>query len=243
MRLSILLTTAVLAMTVMAQVAFAQATAEKSKSETTLSIGGTYSDGNSDQKIIHGSIVNTYTGDKDLTRIGAEGNYTKTDGSITADDAKIYANYKRVLDDRLYAVADASYLQDNIADVDYRFTLSPGLGYFLMKDDKATLSAEAGPGYLWEKVGGVEDDYWILRIAERYDRKLSDTAKCWQSLEYLPQIEDFDNYKINFEIGAEAVLTGPISIRLVAQDTYNSQPAPGKDENDLKVIGALAYTL
>ena len=49
--------------------------------------------------------------------------------------------------------------QDNIADVDYRVTVSPGLGYFLMKEADASLSAEIGPGYLWEKVAGVEDDY------------------------------------------------------------------------------------
>ncbi len=68
----------------------------------------------------------------------------------------------------------------------------------------------------------IRDDYWGIRCGERYTLQVSETAKLWQSAEYLPNADDFDQYLINAEIGMEAVVTKLISLRLVLQDGYNS---------------------
>ncbi len=225
-----------------ASVAGAQEAAKKA-STTTIAAGATATSGNTDQLVGNASIVNFRDDGVKSLRLGAEMTYAEINSDVTNEAWKAYANYKRVISDRLYGVGNLTYLHDKIADVQWRYTASPGLGYYLMKDANATLGVDAGPAYVWEKVAGVKDDYLALRFAERYDRTLSDTSKCWQSLEYMPRADDFNDYILNAEIGVEAVLAGPLSIRLVAQDSYDNTPAPGKKENDLKVIGALAYTL
>jgi hypothetical protein len=39
----------------------------------------------------------------------------------------------------------------------------------------------------------------------------------------------------------EADLTTKMALRVVAQDTYRSEPAPGRDQNDFKLLAGLTY--
>ena len=63
----------------------------------------------------------------------------------------------------------------------------------------------------------------------------------WQSFEYIPQVDRFSNYLLIGEIGAEASLTEKLSLRGVFQDIYDNEPAPGRKQNDMKIITSLAY--
>jgi hypothetical protein len=80
-----------------------------------------------------------------------------------------------------------------------------------------------------------------LRVAERFEHKLSDRAKIWQTLEYLPQVDRFSNYIINGEVGVEAGLTAKLSLRAWVQDTYDNEPAADRLKNDFKLFSGVAY--
>jgi putative salt-induced outer membrane protein YdiY len=144
--------------------------------------------------------------------------------------------------DRIYGGIRADALNDDVAGVDYRVTLSPLIGYYLIKNAKTFLAAEAGPGFVFENLEDQPSDQYVtLRFAERFEHKFSDAAKVWQSVEYLPRVEDFGDYVINFEIGASAAITKSVELRLVLQDTYRSEPPNGRKENDLKLIASVGY--
>lgn len=80
-------------------------------------------------------------------------------------------------------------------------------------------------------------------MAQRYELKLPAKSKLWEEIEIMPAFEDFDNYFVNFELGAEAAMTEIINLRLVFMDQYNSQPAAGKERNDLQLIGGLGVKI
>lgn len=214
----------------------------------TLSLGANLTDGNSETLTANAAWLSE--GEKDQlgsVRLGLEGNYgeTTTDDvdEVTVENAKAFANAKKTLSEKAFVYTDASVTYDDIAAVDYRAILSIGPGVYLMKDDRASLFVEAGPAYVWEDVGGVSDDYLSLRVAQRYDRALSETAKVWQSLEYIPEVDEFDSYLLNTEIGIEAAVNARLSLRLVAQSKYNSTPAEGFEKNDLSLIAGLSLSL
>ena len=56
-------------------------------------------------------------------------------------------------------------------------------------------------------------------------------------------MDKFSNYIVNAEVGIEADLTADrkLSLRAVLMDTFNSQPAAGREKNDVKLITAIAY--
>ena len=161
----------------------------------------------------------------------------------TVENAKLFANVKKTLSPRTFLSLDGTAAYDDVADVDYRATLGPGLGAYLVKNDQRELTLEAGPAYLWEKVGGARNDYLALRFAERYVCQALKNAKLVQSLEYLPEAEDFDNYLLVGEIGVEAAMSDRLSLRVVLQDKYDNTPAEGKERNDLSLIAGLGIQL
>ncbi len=219
--------------------------------QISMAIGFNKTDGNSDTLLLNSSLTAEKEMEKNIYRFGIEGAYGETkveqeDGSTedtaTAQNAKGFAHYKRT-HERSYVYLDSSVLHDDIAEVDYRALMGPGAGYFLIKSEVATLGIEAGPTYLWEKVGGQEDDYPVLRFAQRYDWQISETAKLWQAVEYLPRIDDSEDYLLNAEIGAEAALNTHLSLRVVVQERYDNTPAEGQERSDLTMIVALALHL
>lgn len=212
--------------------------------KTSLSLGANATDGNSETITLTAGVLTERKTDVDSWRFGVDGQYGEVGSSTTNEQAKAFAGYRHTISGRTYGLLDASVAYDAIADIDYRLIVSPGLGYYLVKEAATTLGLELGPSYIKEDVGDVEDDYFALRIAERFDRTLSASAKCWQAAEYLPSLDDFqDDYLLNVEVGVEAQINATASIRFVVKDAYDSTPAPDREKNDLSVVAALAYSL
>ena len=215
---------------------------EKSKWERTASLGLTVTQGNSDTALLTSNILGIRKWDQNEIRLGADGTYGEIESTTSTESAHGFAQYNRIFPgDRAFGYARVDAVHDGIADVDYRLTLGPGAGYSFIKSEKTTLSMEAGPSYVLEKQGGIETGYGALRLAERFDRTLNERARIWQSLELLPQVDDFDNFLVNAEIGIEADLTKKLTLRAFIQDTYDNDPALGRKENDLKLVTSIGY--
>jgi putative salt-induced outer membrane protein YdiY len=211
--------------------------------ENSIALGVTMTDGNSDTLLTTASALHDRKREDYTLRLGVDFAYGKNDGEENNNNVKGVADYRYLVSERAYVFANLTALHDEIADINYRAVLSTGPGYYLMKNARATLGVEAGPAYIREEVGDDENDDLALRFGERYDRQLSPTAKCWQALEYLPVVDDFDDYLLNAEIGVEAAINSAASLRLVVKNAYDSTPAVDREKSDTTVIGALAYQL
>jgi putative salt-induced outer membrane protein YdiY len=219
--------------------------------DTSAALGFTLTRGNSENLLFTGNIVTGKKWDQNEMALGADATYgeskvqaTDTEPSRTEKTAESlhgFMQYNRLFTERAYGYLRLDGLHDDIADITYRFTLSPGAGYYFIKNENTRLSGEVGPAFIYEKQGDDTTGYFTLRLAERFDHKLSDRAKIWQSVEILPQVDDFDNYIVNAELGVETGLTKKSSLRAYIQDTYDNQPAEDRKKNDLKLVVALAY--
>lgn len=212
--------------------------------ENSIAVGLTLTDGNSDTLtgtlgLLHDRVRECYS-----LRLSLDGAYAEDEEDTTAENARGVADYRRPLRGTpWYAFGNASALYDGMADIDYRFVLSGGPGVNLLQNEKSTISADLGPAFITEKVAGDTDSAWALRIGQRWDARLSPTARFWQAAEYLPAFDDWDDYLFNVEAGIEAAINSSFSLRLILRDSYDSQPAPDREKNDLAVIGAVVYLL
>jgi putative salt-induced outer membrane protein YdiY len=132
-------------------------------------------------------------------------------------------------------------LSDYIADIDYRLTLGPGAGYYLLKTDRTSLAVEGGGNFEAQKLGSEEQNFATLRLAEHFDHKFNDRARVWQKVEVFPQVDAFANYVVNFEIGVEATITKSFSLKTYLDDSYANRPAADHLKNDAKIIAGVAY--
>src|ERR1017187_10797496 len=71
---------------------------------------------------------------------GADATYgeSKIDGTQhrTSDSLQGFGQYNRLFNERLYGYLRLDGLHDQIADMAYRLTLAPGVGYYLIKEKK-----------------------------------------------------------------------------------------------------------
>jgi putative salt-induced outer membrane protein YdiY len=236
---------------------FAQAAAAAAEKPvgTRLNIGGSLTDGNTDTQALSADLLNDGSlGNGADYSIGIGYNYGKANDDKNADNAKAFAGARKILSDPVYGYVKADVLTDDIAGIDWRATVGPGIGTFLMKDAAAELGVELGVTWVSEEVStvgtddapvlSVKDDYLALRVGQNYKRTISKTARAWQSVEWLPSFDDFSgNYLLNAEIGIESDISEGVALRLVAKDSFDKEPAAGREDNDVSLVAGLGIKL
>jgi putative salt-induced outer membrane protein len=211
------------------------------KWESSAGLGFTLSTGNSDTLLGTADFNGTKKWDAYEWIVGANLTYGENDGKKNADSQRLLTQLNWLVSARSFAYGRVEVSRDTVADLDYRVPISVGLGHYFIKEKDTFLSAEVGPGFVIEKKGGKSDSYMTLRAAERFEHKFNENVKLWQSLEYTPQVDDFDNFQVIAEIGIDAKLSKSLSLRTYVQDTYVNKPAAGRKDNDAKLVTALAY--
>ncbi len=207
--------------------------------------------GNSETMMLNGGILSEYNRGANELRLEVQGSYGES--TLTADDgteedittvqnAKAVADYKRLVDERNYGYLNASLLHDDMAGIDYRLVAGGGLGHYFIKSGIQALDAEAGIAYMRQKMGDTHNTA-NLRLAQRYEVVLMGSAKLWEAAEYMAAFNDFENYFITCEIGAEAPMAAGLNLRVVLQDQYNNIPGPGKERNNLQLVAGIGFNL
>jgi putative salt-induced outer membrane protein len=213
---------------------------KKSAWERSAALGLTVTSGNSDTILATANVLAATKWNRNELSMGAGLTYGESDDVKNNESARGFAQYNRLFSERAFGYLRVEAMHDEIADVEYRLMVSPGAGYYFIKNVRTFLRGEVGPGFIWEQQGDDKTAYFTLRIAERFEHKFSDRAKLWESLEFLPQVDDFQNFLLNGEIGVETAVTKVVSLQVYLQDTYDNEPAPGRKENDLKLVAAVA---
>ena len=154
-----------------------------------------------------------------------------------------FGQYNHLFNERLYGGLRLDGQYDGIANLDYRFRISPLLGYYLIKNAKTTLNLEAGPSLVFEKFRAQSETTYVgARLAERFEHKLTETTRIWQSFEYTARVDKWNQkYLLAGEIGIDTAITKQFSLRAVLQDMYDNLPAAGRKQNDLRLITGVAY--
>ena len=211
------------------------------KWEGSAALGATLTRGNSETLLFTVNILALRKWDKNEFRTGADAAYGENSSVKSTEMVHGFAQYNRLVSERAYLLARVDATHDAVADIEYRLNLNLGGGYYIIKNQRTQLGVEAGPGIIHEKQGPNENTYMSLRLAERFEHKLTEKSKIWQSVEFLPQVDDFNNYIINAEIGIDTNIYKQFDLRFFIVDTFDNEPAPGRKQNDLKFVTAVAY--
>lgn len=215
-----------------------------------LALGFNLTSGNSDTTLLTILENTTRETDSDLIDLGVNYNFGEDDKAkdengdkTTRNDFRAQAGYNYKLSERWFTGFGTKFLNDEIAEVDYRVNLNPTVGYFLVKDADISFSLETGPGYTFEKVDDVKDEYFSPRIADTFNWVISCTSKLFQKAEVLFDVNDSDNYIFNGELGIEAAISSSLSLVVSLRETYDNQPAVDREKDDLALISALKVNL
>jgi len=230
---------------------FVQAQQATNRWETVANVGITLTRGNSDNFLATAGIDTKRKWSTDEVLLGVNGGYgentkhePRTNDTTTKTDQYIkgYGQWNHFFSERNYAGVRVDALYDEIADIDYRVTLGPLVGHYFIKNPKTFLSAEAGPSVVFENTGAADSTiYFAARVGEKFEHKFNERTKIWESADWVPQVDNINNWVLNVELGVSSALTKALALQLKALDTYDREPVPGRRENDFKLIAGLAY--
>lgn len=219
---------------------------EKNSWQKSLATGFNLTQGNSETMLLN--IMGTIhrETDQDIIDLGAQYNYGQneeegenSEKKTTRNDLRANASYDYLFSERAFGGLGMKYLTDKISDIDYRLNVVPSAGYFLIKDAAISFAMNAGPAYTFEKIAGDENNYFSPMIGDKFTWTISCTSKLYQSADIFFDTSDSDNYMVNAEVGVESALSTMLSLVVALRDTYDHQPAVGKDSNDLALMTAL----
>lgn len=205
--------------------------------------GFNLANGNSDNLLLTAGAQANRDIDDDSYNLGFNGAVGEQDGEDTQRYIRGDAGYKHLLDDRMYLGFSLAYLSDEIANVDYRLFINPALGYYLIRTDETKFNVEAGPSYIFEKLGPDKNDFLAARVAERLEWKFSETGKFFEGVEFLLNTSDTEDYLLNSEAGIEATLTSELALVFSIRDRYDNQPSANREKNDVFITTALKVAL
>lgn len=206
----------------------------------TIALGLTATAGNSDSAVGTANIRAHWKAPRDEWTSGSEAAYGKVNSVKNNEMLHAFSQYNHLFSERWYGYARADGLHDSIADVTYRVTGSAGAGYYFIKANQTFLAGEFGPAVLHEKLDGEYHTFPVVRLAERFEHKFDGHARLWQNVEFLPPATSPRDFLVNAEIGVETPLTKHLSLQTFVQDNFANHPAPGRKNNDVKLVSAVA---
>ncbi|GEM_PF-5228245 len=161
----------------------------------------------------------------------------------TRDTSNALIRYENKLHDPWFAYAEATSLSDEIANIDYRITVGPGLGTRLVQTDTLDVAAESGLVWVVEDIDNETDDEGAVRLGQSLTWDISKTATLRQTLDFLRKFNRTNDRIVNARIIVTSTLTESLSLRFDLRHRYESQPAEDKESNNLTFTAGIALTL
>jgi putative salt-induced outer membrane protein YdiY len=158
------------------------------------------------------------------------------DNSTIADNWFLKGKYDYFFTKRFFGYANMKYEKDRIAALDMRLTPGAGLGYQWVERAGLNFFTEAGLTYVHEEYTDPDEtrDYMAARAAYHFDFALNAFVKGFHNFEIIPNLEDYEAFLVNADVGLRADLTARIFLEAKAQMAYNSQPSDDREKKDLR---------
>ena len=153
--------------------------------------------------------------------------YGESDGETNAESYFTELRLDYLFTDRLYSFALAGWEKDEFAGINSRYYLGPGAGYKFLLGPKHFLSGEAGLNYVNEEYTDDTDrNYLGGRVFAQYEYAFTEKNKFSQSLEFLYDFDDSENYNVNSETAIISALSDYLSLKASYQIKYDNKPVP-----------------
>ncbi|PLX84942.1 MAG: hypothetical protein C0617_06255 [Desulfuromonas sp.] len=159
--------------------------------------------------------------------------YSESDGETEAESYATQLRGDYLHTDRLYSYASVGWLKDRFAGLEARYTLIGGAGYKFLLGPKHFLAGEAGLTYTTEKLKDDADrGYLGVRLFGQYDYVFSETSRFSQSVEWLTDFDETENWLLISETALVTALNSHLSLKTSYVVNYDNLPADDFDETD-----------
>ena len=144
----------------------------------------------------------------------------------------------------IYNQIGASY--DRIRKLDRQYNEGVGFGSKILQKPKMNLRGEAGGQYQlmdYAPDSLLADRHIVsIRFGEAFAWTISNKFTVNQKVSFVPNLQEFDDFRMRFELGLSYPLLKRMTINLNFFNEYDSSPPPGVDSNDLQLQSTLGIS-
>lgn len=157
--------------------------------------------------------------------------YGKSEGVQNANSQLLRARADYPLSSRLSTYLFVGYERNRFAGIDRRTDEGVGLALAAVRSEKNELDIEAGVGLVQESRfpdpaldATVSDKFVSGRAAARFKHLFSKTTYFLQTLEFLPNLEHSDEYRLNSESALVAPISSHFGLKAAYLIKFNNAP-------------------
>ena len=160
--------------------------------------------------------------------------YGETDGVTSANALITGLRGEYSLTKRVLVFLGVNYDYNMFAGVKRRFEEYAGLGFVLIDKPKDILRFDAGMSYFqeWALYTDVSNNFLAGRFAGDYKHFFAEKAYFQQIVEFIPNFEVADDYRLNSETALVAPLSGNFAIKVGYIVRYRGLPPEGVKKTD-----------
>jgi putative salt-induced outer membrane protein len=194
-------------------------------------VGGTLAVAQAEEPRWHDEAELTYvdtSGNTDVTTL-----YGKSEGVKNAESYFTEIRLDHSYTERLYSFGYGGWQKDKFAGIDARYTMGAGGGYKFFAGPKHFLLGEAGLTYTREEyTDNTDNDFPGGRLYGKYEYRFTEKNKFTQSLEWLLDFSEFDNWNLNSETALLSALNSWLSLKASYLIKYDNDPIAGVEKTD-----------
>ena len=134
---------------------------------------------------------------------------------------------------RLSVYSLVNFDRNRFADIRRRFEEGAGLGYRLVDRTHHHLTTELGSQFVQQQnLQDVTDNFLAGRAAELYRYSFKDDTYFEERVEYLPNFEQSEDYRVNVEANVVAPLSRHLGLKLGYVVRFDNLPEPTVKKTD-----------
>ena len=134
---------------------------------------------------------------------------------------------------RLSVYSLVNYDRNRFANIGRRFEEGAGLGYSMIERPRHKLATELGAQFVQQRnLEKVSDSFLAGRAAELYRYTFRENTYFEERVEFLPNLEENKDYRMNGEASLVAPLSKHLSLKLGYVVRFDNFPEPGVKKTD-----------
>lgn len=226
------------------------AAAAPKKVQTNVQVGANLNFGAKDSELLYGRIKvsyiqpyehNTKKFFRTLTDVAAD--YGKTENVRSAN--RVTGSLKTDFDsgEKAYFYNVLSGGFDEIRRIDLQYAAGPGFGYHLLKRSQFELDLESGIDYqVQNRSTGEDTSNFYARLSDSLTWKLGPRFSFVKKFEYFVNLDDATQFRFRMDSTLSYKLIENLALNLSLLDTFDTDPAPKVDKNELQIRSSIGIT-
>lgn len=152
---------------------------------------------------------------------------------VTASQERGGALFEQHFVSNFFVFGNTDFMSDDLQDLNLRSVVGGGLGYHLIKRDRAKLDVLGGANFTRENYVEVQRNLMAGQLGEEFNFKVGKNTSLIQTIAFFPDLTaEVGDYRTNFNFRSVTKIVKWFGWQNNLSDTYVTNPPAGKKKNE-----------